>query len=367
MPWPSHPRAEEVARLAVGGLTQSEIARRTGLQRKVVWRILEAYVEVRALSIRSGGGRGRTKLYDRGPTWAELERRNLTIGGVVPSPPISVSGAVVEPAEARIHGMRFKLPLFEEEMWYRDRDELLDSSKEPWAVRAPGPVEDADRERAPRLRRWTIGAWAGDYETWSACRVHGKDCFCPKSTTFYEFSETSGRWRLTFLKKAREVRTFGRKGRVAARKRVGTIVLMPRPVRAGPESLERDEELMFAAALDLMREIRENRRLFVDGIPEPIAKAEYGFEAEEHESFPPGKVAVVAEHVEPGTMWTDRSPGEGKVEVETNDRALARTLSITLPQVASAPSLPFVLEDIRMTLVRIERRLDDIEDRMGRR
>ena len=259
-------RFRELIGLASDGMYEAQIARSMKMDRKTVRKYLALAERSQRLSRVSGGGRGRTKRYERGPLF-DVPLPD-TIGGWsdLSAPPEIPVGDIL----SRIHYNIWKVPVFEDELQYRDHPDL------------------------PR-KRWTVAQWAGDYarEPWEA-----------SGARFYEFLEPSGRWRLCFLRKPRSVRAGGYKGKVRDRQQVATVVLWPRFRHVLGSTLDRGPEITFDDALSLIRDIRDNRKLALHAIPIPTTEREIAEDLEPHPTIPKGRTPIPGA---PG-VYIDNSP-----------------------------------------------------------
>lgn len=297
---------------AVEGLSEAAISRRLHVSRTWIRRILRKLEADRVLVLLEGGGRGRRKTYTRGPI---LNVPSPTEGYATasrPPPEIEVPSDTIdsENIPIRVHNRRFKVPLFEDEMAYRDVDGIQ--------------------------RRWTLGAWSGDY---TQSRLRGVDV--------YTFREVSGTWRL-FRGRSRTVRAAGKKNRVADRVRFATIVLLPREETVRPSDLDRAEEIDYAAALRLVQDIARNRRLVLHGLPVKMGETEYGVPHEEDPSIPAGRTELRE------GIWIDRSRPSRLPEVETASPAKAKAIAVGLAAIQASP-------DLLPRLEALERRVRELE------
>jgi hypothetical protein len=324
-----HPQWREVLHGALNHLNQADIARALHMDRKSVRRVLHWLVQQRLLTLAQGGGRGRAERYEPGPLQVpestELASPSADMG--VHRAPPEILPQPLEPRDlSRVHHIGYKLPLFEDELWYRDP--------------ATGVHSD---------RRWTIASWEGDIlKRWET----------KGGTKHYVFREERGGWRLILWAKPRRQRAVGHKHRVAWRTRVGTVWLTPNPLRADTEQLKRAEEMEFAAVMDLVKDIRINRGLYLEGIPEPRNLTEYGEGLDEDETIPAGRTELRGGL---GQTWIDHSvlPG-ARPELETNHKDQAVRNRLALQQLRQVPDLADRLDRWETEMRAMRRELEDL-------
>jgi len=302
--------------LSVKGFNETQIAKAISMDRKKVRRLLDEAERSQMLTRIEGGGKGRSKRYSYGPLYPPQP----TIGGwSASSTPSEIE------VEVRIHNNKFAMPVFEDDLLYRD-------------------VSGAQR-------RWTVGAWSDDFARppWVASGVQ-----------MYEWLERGGRWRLVLWKHPQKVRAAGKKNRVADRIRIGTVVLMPTPKVLPASAVERGPEIAFQAALDLIRDIKENRRLELHGIPLASTDPEYGFPVEEHPSIPPGTTWLDPK------VWIDRSPPAKGPEVETKDLRTAQRVALGLSALKSVPTMAEDLAALRSAVAALRGAVDEVLELLRR-
>jgi len=264
------------------------------MDRKAVREALRL-LEARQFLLRlAGGGRGCRIRYIMGPAWP----RDGEMG---------TAGAVHCPisSPSRAHALRIALPLFEDELWYTD---IPTGSRKPWL----------------------LGMWAGDYREWTH-----------KGTRHTHFEERFGSWEIVWYAVPRDSHAFGRKGRTAIRKRVGTVLLMPHGVDVSADVLEHDPALLEKEAHRLLEEISRNRRLALHGLLLPVSDTEYAQLVGDFD-VPMGRTEIAS------GVWVDHS--KGPPELETKDRGKAVAISHGLQMLRAVPDLPHRLDRIEVQL-----------------
>lgn len=329
---PVHDMTQAIFDLALQDASQAEIARRLGMGRFSVQRILRALVDYGALRIQGGGGRGRRVHYDRGPS---------AIGGLLPTlnggvhsispkaPPGGPQSPIANGVPDRMHHMRWAVPVFEDEMWYREHPDLP-------------------------AKRWTFGLWAVPRDG----KPHYKRHETRGGTGHYIFEEPTGKWEFIVWKHTMTVRAAGKKNRVADRIRIGSVVLMPHWVNVPTDKIDLEDEIEFALVMDLIREIGQNHKLTLHGLPIKVrgknGLTEHGFPIEDSPEIPSGRTELGRPE-----LYVDRSRPNRKPELETYDRSIVKATSLGLAALQRAPDLLARMESLERRQAMLEQELED--------
>jgi len=355
---PIRPTRLRVYRLAVEGVPTSKIAKLLGISQRRINRILSIGIQDRILSSEGPLTRGFGKLYARGPLWPKGLEHLATLGVPTSVPTPTAGGADQPPSppetevpaepSLRLHNLRFKLPIFEDELQYRDRD----STSQTYG----------------KMRRWTLGLWAGDYDDLRPPKGFEKRA---------HFTEGRyGAWEFYWLSKPRLITQRTRRGRGGPQRVIaGYAMLYPSPLTSEASALlTYPKEAAFSAVLDLLAEIARNRRLILKSLPLEVGEPEFGFPFKESltEPIPKGKLSQ-----EP-LIWKDDSPvkiydealgrmvdGKPSPEIETRDVEAAKSIYLTMSLAKMVPRFPEEWAALKVEVSEIRGLLHDLLKRLG--
>ncbi len=306
--------AGRVLSLAMQGQTVPAIAAALHIGRSRVRKDLDHWEKTSVISKITQRKRGAAARYDKGPAWASSISGQVAHIEVreIPGTPMTKP-----PAAARVHASRWAVPIFADELGYRNVETGA------WIDRRPaGLTEGAERS-------WEL-----------------------RGLRFWLFEEESrGKWELIL---------YARPKPVGRRQRIGTVLLMPVPMWLQAPALARTETAEFTAAVQLLAWIRESRRLRLGGIPIQVRLTEYGFPLEDDPSIPAGKRFIGPSF----KAWTDRSRPGRLPELETTDAGVARKLALTLPILERAPGLYDEIVAWADRIVKLEREVAELREAM---